>query len=183
MNVRNRLLGGLMAAMSSRRRRLSTPAAGRARDDGPGARNMGGGQGYGYGPSMTGPGMMGGYGMGPGMMGDYGMGPGMMGGYGLLSALDLTDDQRKKMQAIYDELRKKNWETLGKMREEGLKLRDLGGTEKRDKPAISPLTSGCGVPPAAVPGADDGQEQIERSLPRSSASSSAAGARGGWRGR
>lgn len=150
MSVRNRLLGGLMAAMLV----ASAPAVhaqpqGGSGMMGPGMMGpgmMGGGQGYGYGPGMMGPGMMGGsgmgpgmmggYGMGPGMMGGYGMGPGMMGGYGPLSALNLTDDQRKKVQAIYDDLGKKNWEALGKMREDALKLRDLGWSDKRDKQAV-----------------------------------------------
>ena len=107
MNVRNRLSGGLMAAMLI----AAAPALHAQPQGGPGMMGpmgpgmMGGGQGYGYGPGMMGPGMMGGYGMGPGMiggygtgpgmMGSYGMGPGMTGGYGLLSALNLTDDQQE----------------------------------------------------------------------------------------
>jgi Spy/CpxP family protein refolding chaperone len=114
---------------------------------------MGGyGGGYGTGRGMMGGygmgrgGMMGGYGgMGPGMMGGgYGMGPGMMGGFGMgmmgggaLAALDLTDAQRKQVLKIQDETAKKNWESMGKMRDEMAKLRDaFGATGKRDRTAI-----------------------------------------------
>jgi Spy/CpxP family protein refolding chaperone len=89
------------------------------------------GPGYGW----MGPGMMGGYdyGMGPGMMGGYhggyGMGPGMMGGYGYgmgpFSALNLTDDQRSKINKIQDEERKQHWAVMGKMLEKQNTLRDL----------------------------------------------------------
>ena len=115
------------------------------------------GSGPGYG---MGPGMMGGYGpgpggprpghdMGPGMMGEYGMGPGMMGGYGMgpgvgglgagrmLDALNLTDAQRADVNKIRDDLRRKNWDLLGKMQDERAKLRDLYAAEKLDRTAIS----------------------------------------------
>jgi Spy/CpxP family protein refolding chaperone len=97
------------------------------------------GSGYGPGPGY-GPGMMGGYGGGPGMMGGggmmggYGPGPGMMGGYGpgwggpsggATAALNLTDEQRDKVLAIQEENRRKNWDTMGKMRAEQFKLRSL----------------------------------------------------------
>ena len=59
----------------------------------------------------------GGYGMGPGMMGGYGMGP--------LSALNLTDDQRSKINKIFDDERKQHWAVMGKMMDEQNKLRDL----------------------------------------------------------
>ena len=72
----------------------------------------------------------GGYGMGPGMMGGYGgygMVPGMMGGHGMwaLSALNLTDDQRSKINKIFDDERKQHWAVMGKMMDEQNKLRDL----------------------------------------------------------
>jgi len=72
-----------------------------------------------------GPGMMGGgYGMGPGMMGSgYGMMGGGMGssmmmggwGYSLSSALNLNDDQQKKIQKIQDDLGKKQWALMQAM--------------------------------------------------------------------
>ena len=47
-------------------------------------------------------------GMGPGMMG---MGPGMMGGYGPgYAALDLSDEQRKKIYAIEEAMHKQMFE-------------------------------------------------------------------------
>jgi len=108
----------------------------------PGWGMMGGYGGYGMGPGMMGgyggygngmgPGMRGGYGgygMGHGMMGGYGngMGPGMMGGRGMwaLSALNLTDDQRSKINKIFDDERKQHWAVMGKMMDEQNKLRDL----------------------------------------------------------
>ncbi len=81
------------------------------------------GGGYGMGPGMMG----GGYGMGPGMMnggygmmnggfgmmgGGYGMGPGMMmggWGYSLSGALNLSDEQQKKIQKIQEDLGKQQW--------------------------------------------------------------------------
>jgi Spy/CpxP family protein refolding chaperone len=103
---------------------------------GPGPRGGYGPDG-GYGMGM-GPGMMGGM-MGPGMMGGYrpgmGTGPGMM-GYGPLGALNLTDDQRKKIEGIHEEVRRKQWDLMGKMMEERQKLAALFWAEKRDNKAI-----------------------------------------------
>ncbi len=85
-------------------------------------------------------GMMGG-GMGRGMMGDGmmgGMGMGMMGGmHGApFDMLDLTTEQRTKINKIHDELRRKNWDALGKIQDEEAKLRDLYAVDKRDPKAI-----------------------------------------------
>ena len=109
---------------------------------GPGYGMMGGYGGYGMGPGMMwgggyggyGPGMMGGYGMGPGMMGGYGgygMGPGMM-GYGPLGILDLSAEQRDKINKIIDAEQKQQWGIMGKMMEEQNKLRDLYSVEEPD---------------------------------------------------
>ncbi len=86
--------------------------------------------------------MMGG--MGGGMMG--GMGGGMMGGLGggmmgsprmhMVMALDLTDDQRAKINKLHDELQHKNWERMGLIQDESAKLRDLYEADKRDPKAI-----------------------------------------------
>ena len=96
------------------------------------------GRGYGMGPGMMygygggsagygmGPGAMGGWGgMGPGMMGGggYGMGPGMHGyGYGPRfgggTPLNLTDEQRGKIDKIQQDLRSKQWDLMGKMQSE-----------------------------------------------------------------
>jgi Spy/CpxP family protein refolding chaperone len=75
--------------------------------------------------------------MGGGMMGG-GMGPGMMGGgMGALWRLDLSDTQRQQVLKIQDELRRKNWEILGKQQDEQAKLRDAYfGAGKRDRAAI-----------------------------------------------
>ena len=80
-------------------------------------------------------GMMGG-GMGRGMMGD-----GMMGGMGRMGGapfqmLDLTPEQRTKINKIHEEQRRKNWEALGKVQDEEAKLRDLYAADKRDPKAI-----------------------------------------------
>ena len=95
---------------------------------------MGGyGGGYGMGPGMMG-GYGGGYGMGPGMMGGYGgygMGPGMM-GYGALNGLDLSDEQRSKIDKIFDAERKQHWGIMGQMLEAQNKLRDLYNADQPD---------------------------------------------------
>ena len=115
------------------------------------------GPGYGYGPGMMGgaygPGMMGEdcnpammmgrYGAGPGMMGGYGRGPGMMGpgasfgGTAPLAALDLTDEQRDKIVALREENRRKNWDTMGKMRSEQFKLRGMYDADSVDPNAVA----------------------------------------------
>jgi Spy/CpxP family protein refolding chaperone len=107
---------------------------------GPGPGMMGGGYGMGSGGGYgMGPGMMGGgYGMGPG--GGYGMGPGMMGG-GMMGAywgsgLDLTDQQRAKINKIQDETRKAHWALMGEMMDQQARLRDLYQAPKRDDAAI-----------------------------------------------
>jgi len=96
---------------------------------GPGMMWGGGGYGgYGIGPGM---GMMGGM-MGPGMMGGYGMGPGMMMGYGSPYGLDLSAEQRAKINKILDGERKQHWSVMGKMMDELAKLRDLYETDQPD---------------------------------------------------
>lgn len=88
------------------------------------------GQGYGMGP-----GMMGG-GMGPGMMGGgygpgQGMGPGMMGGgYGPgYTALNLTDEQRKKIDAIQEEVWSRQGELMGRMHAQSYRMHDFGKSD------------------------------------------------------
>jgi Spy/CpxP family protein refolding chaperone len=91
------------------------------------------GPGYGYGYGM-GPGMMGGYGTmhGPGMMGGYGMyGPGMM-GMGPVWMLNLTDEQRAKISKLQEQLRKKQWTTMGQIMDERQKLYELYSAENPD---------------------------------------------------
>ena len=102
------------------------------------------GPGYGYGPGY-GPGMMGG-GYGPGMMGGYGpggYGPGMMGGgygpgwgRGGFAALNLTDEQQEKVFAIQEQNRRKNFDTMSKMRSEAFKLRRMLNAENIDSKAV-----------------------------------------------
>lgn len=140
---------------------LLAAAAGAAFAQGPG-QGPGYGPGGGWGPGMMGgghgggPGMMGGgYGGGSGMMGGYygggpgygpgtmhgygggpGYGPGMMGrGYGP-GALNLTDEQRDKIAAIQEDVRAKNWDTMGKMRSEQFKLRRMYNADNLDAKAI-----------------------------------------------
>jgi Spy/CpxP family protein refolding chaperone len=141
------LVSGAVAPAAMAAEETQAPPYGPGWGMGPGM--MGGyGPGYGMGPGMMGGGMMGmgpgmmGGGMGPGMMGGgmgmmggpgmmgggFGMGPGMMGGgFGMdpLYALNLTDEQRAKVEKILDEERKKHWDTAGKMMEEQNRLRDL----------------------------------------------------------
>ncbi|HEX7272681.1 MAG TPA: Spy/CpxP family protein refolding chaperone [Casimicrobiaceae bacterium] len=90
----------------------------------------------GYGPGPYGPGPMSGHGYGPGMMHGPG-GPGMMGfGYAMQSALDLSDDQRKKLDVINDDLQTKTWDIMGKMRVEMSKMRELMVADPLDKAAL-----------------------------------------------
>jgi len=95
------------------------------------------GPGYGYGPG-SGPGMMGG--SGQGMMGGYG--PGMTGGYGRggygspLAALNLTDEQQDKLFALQEDHRRKNSDTMSKMRSETFKLRRMYNAESVDSKSL-----------------------------------------------
>jgi Spy/CpxP family protein refolding chaperone len=104
------------------------------------------GYGPGYGPGgrddyRMGPGMMGrGYGH-QGMMGGHGMGMGMgmMGGpdFRAVHALDLTDEQRKQVFKIEDDLRKQQWSQMERMHDEMSRLRDAYWSDgKRDRDAI-----------------------------------------------
>lgn len=68
---------------------------------------------------------------------------GMMGGYGMMDGyrmqryggLDLSADQMSKIDKIRDETRKKHWDLMGKMMDEGVRLRELRNAEKPD-PAV-----------------------------------------------
>ncbi|HTT10684.1 MAG TPA: Spy/CpxP family protein refolding chaperone [Burkholderiaceae bacterium] len=100
------------------------------RPDGMGPWMMGD-YGYGRGPEMRGSGM------GPGMMGGWGMGRGFAGG-AALSSLDLSDAQRKQVLAVMDQVRKSNWELMGRMQDEMAKQRDAFlDADKRDRAAIT----------------------------------------------
>lgn len=99
-----------------------------------GAQNPGVGRGApgdcpGAGIGMMGPGMYGpGMGMGMGMPGGMGMGPGMMApgmGAGPFATLNLSTEQRTKINAIQDSLRKQQWTLQGKINDEEARLRDL----------------------------------------------------------
>lgn len=109
---------------------------------------MGGsGPGGGYGPGYgMGPGMMGGPGgmgpgmMGPGMMGGGMMGPGMMGpgmtpGYGYYGGINLSDEQRAKIDEIQREASRKQWDLMGKMHERGFDMHQLFAPGKSDDAA------------------------------------------------
>jgi len=62
----------------------------------------------------------------------------MMGGMGMtpFSMLDLTEQQRTKINKVQDDLRKKNWNTMGKIMDEKARLRDLYAADKRDSKKI-----------------------------------------------
>ena len=90
-----------------------------------------------------GPPMMGGYGMGPGMMQGYGSSPGMMGAYGMgpgmmgyAGSVDLSADQRTRINAIRDETRKQHWTMMGEIMDQQVRLQDLYDVPKTDSAAI-----------------------------------------------
>ena len=97
----------------------------------------------GYGPGMMGQGTMG-YGPGPGMTGSgtYGMygggmmmGPGMMGGP-MMASLKLTDQQEDKLFALHEQMRAKNFATMGKVHAEQFKMYRLMKGENVDSKAV-----------------------------------------------
>jgi Spy/CpxP family protein refolding chaperone len=97
------------------------------------------------GPGMMGPGMMGPGMMGPGMMGPGMMGPGMMGpgmfGPGMMAgmseALNLTDDQQKKLDGIAEDSQAKMYDLMKEMRAERFRLQELYYADEPDTAAIS----------------------------------------------
>lgn len=76
-------------------------------------------------------------GWGDDMMGMMDGGYGMMRGYGMqrYGGLDLSADQMSKIDKIRDEIRKKHWDLMGKMMDEGVRLRELRNAEQPD-PAV-----------------------------------------------
>ncbi len=56
--------------------------------------------------------------------------------FGLIYSLDLSDEQRSKVRKIEGDLRRKNWDAMGKVRDEKDKLRDLFEASPRDPKAI-----------------------------------------------
>ncbi|HTS79304.1 MAG TPA: periplasmic heavy metal sensor [Myxococcaceae bacterium] len=118
---------------------LTAPALAQ-RDAGPGTAGPGA-----KAPQVASPGPKHGWGMGPGMDG-WGMGPGMggwgmgtgLGGYGLggIGLLDLSPAQRTKINAIADDLRKRQWALLGEIQDDEAKLRDLSSQPEPDPKSV-----------------------------------------------
>jgi Spy/CpxP family protein refolding chaperone len=106
--------------------------------------------GYGMGGGMMGGGMMGGGMMGGGMGGSRGMmgGPGAgmagdchSGGY---AALDLTSEQRAKLQDIERDLWRKQRELMGRMHQQDSHMHDMyaaGVDEARARKAFDAMTA------------------------------------------
>lgn len=86
------------------------------------------------GGGTTGQGMMGGGMMGHGMMGSAMMGRGMGAG-ALVDDLGLSDEQRSSVQRIHDEARLKQWDLMGRMMQEEIRLRDAFGGPGTDRAA------------------------------------------------
>ena len=75
-------------------------------------------------------------GYGPGMMGGGAtmMGPGM--GGPMAASLKLTDEQEDKLFTLHEQMRAKNFATMGKMRAEAFKLNRLLKAENVDSKAV-----------------------------------------------
>ncbi len=123
--IRNTLVAALLAGTTS----VGTIALAQGYGSGWGMM-----RGYGPGNYAMGPWMMGGYGEGY-----YGMGPGMMWGYGARygSAVNLSDEQRTKIDKIENDARTKQWDLMGKMHEEQSRLFTASNANKPDETAIS----------------------------------------------
>jgi len=87
------------------------------------------------GPGMTGGwgGYGPGYGMGPGKMRGYGAGDGAGPGYGL----NLTEEQRSKIDKIQGDTGRKQWDLMAKVQEEQGRLNQLCYSDKPDDAAVS----------------------------------------------
>ncbi len=130
--MKRTLIGAAIAAAAI----LAGTALGQGYGMGPGMMGGGYGPGYGMGPGMMGGGYGPGYGMGPGMMGGgygpgQGMGPGMMGGgYGRgYAALDLSEDQRKKIDAIQEDVWRRQGALMGAMHAQAGRMHDDSGKD------------------------------------------------------
>ncbi len=95
-------------------------------EHGMGMMGGGGGMGFGDGASM-------------GMMDGYNRG---MMGLGPISMLDLTPDQRSKLNKIRYDLRKQHWAIMGKIIDEQAKLSDLYAADKPDPKKIGAVYGG-----------------------------------------
>ena len=69
---------------------------------------------------------------GPGYGPGYGPGRGYGPGAGMLESLNLSDEQRDKIQAMQEENRQKNWTTMGQLRTEMFALRRMYYADKVD---------------------------------------------------
>jgi Spy/CpxP family protein refolding chaperone len=56
--------------------------------------------------------------------------------------LDLTDEQRNKIENIHDDVRRKNWDTYGKIMDEQSKLRGLYSGETVDAKKVGAAYAG-----------------------------------------
>jgi len=129
--------------------------------NGPGPGMMGGGYGAGMMGYGAGPGMMHGYGMG------MGMGPGAMMPGGWAGSLDLTDDQRTKINQIQDQARKRLWALMGSMMDQQATLRDLYQAPKRDDAAIDETHKAIGALRQKMTDASlDARKRVEAVLTR-----------------
>jgi Spy/CpxP family protein refolding chaperone len=125
---------------------MAAPDGGFGGCDGTGPGAFGGGH-AGWMHGGAGPGMMGGYGgygPGAGMMGGYGpggygRGPGMMGGYGGGGywGLDLSAEQRQKIEQIQDETAKARWQLMGTMHQQGYRMNGIYGPGALDEQEAS----------------------------------------------
>ena len=76
-------------------------------------------------------------GYGPGMMGGYGPGPGMMmGGGPMMASLNLSSEQKDKVFALHEQMRAKNFGTMGKLHSEQFKLQKLMRADSVDSKAV-----------------------------------------------
>jgi Spy/CpxP family protein refolding chaperone len=79
--------------------------------------------------------------------------------------LGLTPPQEAQANKISDELRKKNWEVMGKMQDEAAKLRDLYASDKLDRGAISSTYKRLGeLRQSRIENMLEAQEKIESLL-------------------
>jgi Spy/CpxP family protein refolding chaperone len=54
----------------------------------------------------------------------------------MLESLNLTDEQREKIQTIQESNRQKNWATMGEVRTEMFKLRRMASADNADTNAV-----------------------------------------------
>ncbi|HKI65034.1 MAG TPA: Spy/CpxP family protein refolding chaperone, partial [Burkholderiales bacterium] len=115
--------------------------------------------------------------MGPGMMGGYGPGYGAGPGY----ALDLSGEQRSKIDKIQEDSARKQWDLMAKLQQEQIRLNQLYYSDKRDSATVSKsYKTVSGLRQQLFDNRLAAQNQIDSVLTKEQREQLSSGGYGGW---